>query len=259
MAKRAAPKRPRKTAKRKTAKTAGPVRRFLAWFFGWRFIKSGLRWGLRGLVVLAVLFLVLVALFAVVAPPTTPYILSEARRLGGVDRTWVAIEEVSPVLPKSIVAAEDANYCLHWGFDMAAIRAAIDDGAARGASTLSQQTVKNVFLWQGRSWPRKALEAMLTPMVEAIWSKERIIEVYMNVVEFDEGVFGVEAAAMAYFGKSAGRLTAREAALLAAVLPDPKGRSARQPSPFVERRARSIADGAATIAADGRAACFQPD
>jgi monofunctional biosynthetic peptidoglycan transglycosylase len=118
--------------------------------------------------------------------------------------------------------------------------------------------VKNVFLWQGRSWPRKALEALLTPVVEAVWSKERILEVYLNVAEFDEGVFGVEAAAMHYFGKGAGRLTAREAALLAAVLPNPKARSARNPSAFVERRARSIADGAATIAADGRADCFQP-
>lgn len=263
MAKRAAPKKPRKTAKttrrRKPSKTQGLLGRFLAWFVGWTFIKAGFFWAIRGVVVLAILAALLVAVFSVVAPPTTPYILSEARRLSGVQRTWVAIEDVSPALPKSIVAAEDANFCLHWGFDMAAIRAAIDDGAVRGASTLSQQTVKNVFLWQGRSWPRKALEAVLTPVVEAIWSKERIIEVYMNVAEFDEGVFGAEAAAMAYFGKGAGRLTDREAALLAAVLPDPKGRSARQPSDFVNRRARSIADGAATIAADGRAACFQPD
>ncbi|MEO1238908.1 MAG: monofunctional biosynthetic peptidoglycan transglycosylase [Pseudomonadota bacterium] len=260
MAKRAAAsKRSRKTAKTRKGKTSGPTGRFLAWFFGWRFIKQGLRWGVRGVISLAVLAVLLIAVFSVVAPPTTPYIMSEAQRLGGVERTWVAIEDVSPTLPKSIVAAEDANFCLHWGFDMAAIRAAIDDGAVRGASTLSQQTVKNVFLWQGRSWPRKALEALLTPVVEAIWSKERIVEVYMNVAEFDEGVFGVEAASIAYFGKGAGRLTDREAALLASVLPDPKGRSARQPSAFVERRARSIADGAATIAADGRAACFQPD
>ena len=233
-------------------------RRFLAWFVGWKYLRAGMRWALRGAVALAVLVLLLTALFSVVAPPTTPYILAERMRLGGVKRTWVAIEDVSPALPRSIVAAEDANFCLHWGFDMSAIRAAIEEGANRGASTLSQQTVKNVFLWQGRSWPRKAIEAMLTPVVEAMWSKERIVEVYLNVAEFDEGVFGAEAAAMHYFGKGAGRLTDREAALLAAVLPDPKDRSARQPSGFLERRARAIADGAATIAADGRAECFQP-
>lgn len=263
MAKRAAPKKSRKRATtssgRKRRASQGWLARFLAWFFGWRFIKAGFWWAVRGVIAVTAVALILIAVFSVIAPPTTPYILSEARRLGTVERSWVAIEDVSPALTKSIVAAEDANYCLHWGFDMAAIRAAIEDGATRGASTLSQQTVKNVFLWQGRSWPRKALEAVLTPVVEAIWSKERIIEVYMNVAEFDEGVFGVEAASMAYFGKGAGRLTDREAALLAAVLPDPKGRSARQPSAFVERRARAIADGAATIAADGRAACFQPD
>jgi monofunctional glycosyltransferase len=252
MAKRAARKRAR-------APRRGLIGRFLAWFFGWALLKRAARWALRAVAVAAFVAVGLVVLFSVVAPPTTPYVVAERFRLGSVERTWVPIEDIAPVVAASVVAAEDANFCLHWGFDMNAIRAAIDDGATRGASTLSQQTVKNVFLWQGRSWPRKALEAVLTPVLEAIWSKERIVEVYLNVAEFDEGVFGVEAAARHYFGKGAGRLTAREAALLAAVLPDPKGRSARQPSSFVERRARSIADGAATIARDGRAECFQPD
>ncbi|MDJ1008548.1 MAG: monofunctional biosynthetic peptidoglycan transglycosylase [Paracoccaceae bacterium] len=252
MAKRAA------KTKRSTRKKPGLARRFLAWFFGWELIKRAFRWALRGVGLAAVLAVALVALFAVVAPPTTPYILAERLRLGEVERDWVPLEDLAPVLARSVVAAEDANYCLHWGFDMSAIRAAIEDGATRGASTLSQQTVKNVFLWQGRSWPRKALEAILTPVVEAMWSKARIVEVYLNVAEFDEGVFGAGAAARHYFGKDPGQLSAREAALLAAVLPDPKGRSARQPSAFVSERARAIADGAATIAADGRAECFQP-
>jgi len=252
MAKRATKKRTRKAK-------GGPVRRFLAWFFGWELLKGAVRWALRAVLALAVLAVLLVALFSVVRPPATPYMLAERFRLGALEHSWVPIEDVAPAVARSIVAAEDANFCLHWGFDMGAIRAAIDDGAVRGASTLSQQTVKNVFLWQGRSWPRKALESVLTPVLEAIWSKERIVEVYMNVAEFDEGVFGVEAAAMHSFGKGAGRLTAREAALLAAVLPNPKERSARQPSGFVERRALAIADGAATIARDGRAECFQPE
>lgn len=207
--------------------------------------------------VLLGLIAILLAYPAVLRPPTTPYILSEGARLGSVDRTWVDMEEIAPVMARSVVAAEDANYCLHWGFDMGAIRDALEDGAARGASTLSQQVVKNVYLWHGRSWGRKALEALITPFVELIWSKRRIVEVYLNVAEFDEGVFGVEAAARHYFGVKAADLSPTQAARLAALLPDPKGRSASKPSDFVKRRATSIADGAATIKADGRAGCFE--
>ena len=206
--------------------------------------------------VAATLLGVWVTAYAVIDPPTTPYMMSESRRLGGVDHDWTPMEDIAPVMARSAVAAEDANYCLHWGFDVSAIRAAIEAGSTRGASTISQQVVKNAFLWQGRSWPRKALEAALTPAVEAIWSKRRILEVYLNVAEFDEGVFGVGAAARHYFGTTAAALTPRQAARLAAVLPDPKGRSARDPSAAVLRRAASVADGAATIRADGRAACF---
>ena len=198
-----------------------------------------------------------VGVYAVLPPPTTPYILSEAARLNGVQRRWVRIDDVAPVMVRSVVAAEDANFCLHWGFDMGQLRAAIAEGADRGASTLTQQTVKNVWLWQGRSWLRKALEGLMTPVVEAFWSKRRILEVYLNVAEFDTGVFGIEAAAQHHFGVSAADLSARQSALLAAVLPNPKGRQAVNPSTATERRARSIADGAATIAADGRARCFE--
>lgn len=189
-------------------------------------------------------------------PPTTPYIVSESRRLDGVDRAWVSIEEVSPFMPRSVVAAEDANFCTHWGFDVKAIRAALNEGRGRGASTISQQVVKNVYLWQGRSWTRKALEAMLTPLVEAVWSKRRILEVYLNVAEFDEGVFGVEAAARHYFGVGPEELSATQAARLAAILPDPKRRSASRPSTLVRKRTRAIISGAATIRADGRSSCF---
>ncbi|MEM7520328.1 MAG: monofunctional biosynthetic peptidoglycan transglycosylase, partial [Pseudomonadota bacterium] len=161
------------------------------------------------------------------------------------------------VMARAAVAAEDANFCLHWGFDVAAIRLAIDQGGARGASTITQQTVKNVYLWHGRAWSRKAMEAFLTPLVEALWSKRRIIEVYLNIAEFDEGVFGVEAAAQHYFGVSASDLTGTQAARLAAILPSPKTRSASRPSDAVVRKARRVLDGAATIGKDGRAACFE--
>jgi monofunctional biosynthetic peptidoglycan transglycosylase len=139
---------------------------------------------------------------------------------------------------------------------MAAIREAISEGGNRGASTLTQQVAKNVFLWQGRSWLRKAMEAVLTPPVELIWSKRRILEVYLNVAEFGEGVFGVQAAAQHYFNVDARDLTAVQAARLAAVLPNPKERDPANPTSFLRKRAREIIAGAETIAADGRSACF---
>ncbi|MEL6169811.1 MAG: monofunctional biosynthetic peptidoglycan transglycosylase [Pseudomonadota bacterium] len=217
---------------------------------GWRWTKLTV----LGLVVIAV---VLIALGSVVNPPTTPYALSEGIRLGGIERTWVPMERIAPVMARSVVAAEDANYCLHWGFDMQAIREALDEGATRGASTITQQVAKNVYLWHGRSWARKALEALFTPVIETFWSKRRILEVYLNVAEFDEGVFGVEAAARHYFDVDAKALTSVQAARLAAILPAPKLRSASDPTSFVRRRAAGILDGASTIRADGRADCFE--
>lgn len=215
------------------------------------------RWVLRLVLGVVAGFVALILLYSVVNPPITHTIWTEQRRLGEVDRMWVPLEEMAPVLARSVVAAEDAQFCRHWGFDARAIQAAIEAGGTRGGSTISQQVVKNVFLWQGRSWPRKVLETLLTPLVEITWSKRRILEVYLNVAEMDEGVFGAEAAARRYFGVGPEALTARQAALIAAVLPNPKERSARQPSSFVQRRARQIADGAATIRADGRADCFE--
>jgi monofunctional biosynthetic peptidoglycan transglycosylase len=218
--------------------------------------RSPLRLLRRALLAFAGAIVLSVGIYAILPPPTTPYILSEGMRLGDVRRDWVSADTIAPEALQAVVAAEDANFCLHWGFDMEQLRAAIQEGADRGASTLTQQTVKNVWLWQGRSWPRKALEALMTPVVEAIWSKRRIVEVYINVAEFDEGVFGIEAAAQHHFGVRAADLTLRQASLLAAVLPNPKQRQAVNPSRFVDRRARAIADGAATIRADGRAQCF---
>lgn len=215
------------------------------------------RWTGRGFLLVIGLGLIWIAIYAVIQPPTTPYIRAESRRLGGVERTWVPYERIAPVMARAVVAAEDANYCLHWGVDMRALRNAIEDGGQRGASTISQQTAKNAFLWQGRSYLRKALEAAMTPVVELIWTKRRILEVYLNVAEFDEGVFGVEAASRHYFGVAAADLSAMQAARLAAVLPSPKTRSASKPSAFIRRRATAIADGAETILQDGRAACFQ--
>jgi monofunctional glycosyltransferase len=232
----------RKPRARRTPRRQG-IRRVWAWV--WR--------GAAGLLALGLMCIVLLAF---INPFSTPYMWGEGRRLGGVAQDWVAMDDIAPAMARSAVAAEDANFCLHWGLDLAAIRATLDAGGAGGASTISQQTVKNVFLWHGRSWLRKALEAGITPVVELVWTKRRILEVYLNIAEFDEGVFGVQAAAQHYFGVDAADLSDLQAARLAAVLPDPKGRSASDPGPVVRRRTGQIMDGAATIAADGRDDCF---
>lgn len=216
-----------------------------------------MRYLLRGTLAVSVIIAAVMLLGRYVAPWTTPYMYLESQRLGDVTYDWVALEDMAPVMARSVVAAEDANFCTHWGFDMVAIREAIEDGGTRGASTLSQQTVKNLYLWHGRNYLRKALEALMTPALEAMWPKKRIIEVYLNIAEFDTGVFGVKAAAQHYYGVDPKDLSAVQAARLAAILPDPKGRSASKPSNFVQRRARSIADGAETIRRDGRAGCFE--
>ena len=215
------------------------------------------RWLVRLIILGLAAVLIVISAHTVFNPSRTFYMNSEARRLGQIDYIWVPISDVAPVMARSVVAAEDANFCLHWGFDFEAIRAALEEGSGRGASTISQQVVKNVYLWQGRNWARKAAEAVITPIVEAIWSKQRIIEVYLNVAEFDEGVFGVDAAAQHYFGVIPGKLSPLQAARLAAVLPNPKGRSASKPTKSLARRARSIQDGAETIRRDGRSACFE--
>lgn len=187
-------------------------------------LRRGLR---RGALAALALAGALIVAPSVVNPPITYTIWSEARRLGGVERHWVPIADIAPEMRRATVAAEDANFCLHWGFDIPAIRGALAEGARYGASTISQQTVKNVYLWQGRSWTRKALEAVITPLVELTWSKRRILEVYLNVAEFGEGVFGIDAAARHYFGVPPAALSATQAAALAAVLPDPKARTPR--------------------------------
>ncbi len=215
------------------------------------------RWALRAVMALAALVGFFILLYTVVNPPTTHTMWTEGSRLGKIDQQWVSLEDISPVMARSVVAAEDARFCQHWGIDVQAVRAVLDEGSQRGGSTISQQVVKNVFLWQDRSWLRKALETLITPAVEAVWSKRRILEVYLNVAEMGEGIFGVEAAARRYFNVAPDQLSARQAALLAALLPAPKSRSAVKPSAEVKRRATQIADGAATIRADGRAACFE--
>jgi len=154
---------------------------------------------------------------------------------------WVGMDEISPWMGLAAIAAEDQKFPEHWGFDVSAIERALahnerQENRVRGASTLSQQTAKNLFLWDGRSWLRKGLEAGLTVGIETVWSKKRILTVYLNIAEFGEGTFGVEAASRRYFHKPASKLTASEAALLAAVLPNPIRFRADAPSGYVRSR-----------------------
>ncbi|TPE52620.1 monofunctional biosynthetic peptidoglycan transglycosylase [Amaricoccus solimangrovi] len=213
---------------------------------------------LRRLLVLAALAAVLlVLLFRFVDPPTNFYMMSERLRLGAVERRWVPLAEMSAWLPLSAAAAEDANFCAHSGFDLDGIRDALADGGRlRGASTISQQVAKNVFLWPSRSWLRKGFEAGFTVLIELTWPKRRIMEVYLNIAEFGEGIFGVEAASRHYFDTGAARMTPRASARLMAVLPDPKNRSPVSGTGYIRSRGRAIEHGAQTLRVDGRAACF---
>lgn len=172
----------------------------------------------------------------------------DALRAGGTavapDYRWRDLGQVSPALPVALVAAEDQKFPTHAGFDLDAIDRALAERAAggrlRGASTISQQVAKNLFLWEGRSFVRKGIEAWYTVLIEAIWPKRRILEVYVNVAEFGDGIYGAEAAAQRFFGKPASALDADEAALLAAVLPNPKRFDVAAPSGHVRERQRWI-------------------
>lgn len=159
-------------------------------------------------------------------------------------RSWRPWKELPDNLKIAVIAAEDQKFAVHHGFDFTAIQQALAHnergGSLRGASTLSQQVAKNLFLWSGRSWPRKALEAWFTVLIEVFWSKQRILEVYLNSVEWGDGVFGAEAAARHHFGIGAPYLSRQQASLLAAVLPNPRAWSPSRPGPHVSRRANWI-------------------
>jgi monofunctional biosynthetic peptidoglycan transglycosylase len=208
-----------------------------------RLLRAGV-----GLAVVASLATALpIALLRVVPPLATSFMLRARWPLGpceSIDYDWVGRREIAPAVFPAVVAAEDQRFPDHAGFDLDSIEDALvdrGDGRARGASTISQQVAKNLFLWPGRSWLRKGVEAWITVWIEALWPKPRILEVYVNVAQFGRCTFGVGAAARRFFGKAPGRLTIEEAALLAAVLPNPVERRVDAPSPRVRARAASIA------------------
>lgn len=183
-----------------------------------------------------------------IAPPTTAFMLRDTleRRqngAGAIAYRWAPWERISPWLRVAVVAAEDQKFPTHSGFDLVEIARAVEEQRARprGASTITQQVAKNLFLWPGRSLFRKAAEAWLTVLIELLWPKRRILEVYLNVAEFGRGIYGVRAASERHFGVSPASLSLEQACLLAAVLPSPRRMSAAQPSEYVQSRAREIA------------------
>lgn len=187
-------------------------------------------------------------------PPPTSAVMVERRISGffGSERHrplryhWIGWKSISPEMRLAVVAAEDQKFPRHWGFDFGSIVDAVEHksmhGRLRGASTITQQVARNLFLWQGRSYIRKILEAYFTVLLEWVWPKQRILEVYLNIAEFGDGIFGVYDAAHVFFGKSPSAMDRQEAALLAAVLPNPKQLHARNPSPYVRERAAWIED-----------------
>jgi monofunctional biosynthetic peptidoglycan transglycosylase len=231
------------------APTEAPGRLRRAW-------RQSLRRAVRVLALAFALSVACAALYAIVPPPLTPLMVLRLFEGEGIHKDWVAYDDISPNLVRAVIAAEDSGYCAHWGFDFAAIRKALehneDSRRLRGGSTISNQTAKNVFLWPGDTlltrYARKAIEPYFTLLIETMWGKRRILEVYLNVVEWGHGIYGAEAAALHHFNKPASKLTRREAALLAAVLPNPRRFEAGKPSGYVNRRANTIQGRMADVA-----------
>jgi monofunctional biosynthetic peptidoglycan transglycosylase len=227
----------------------------------WRLLRPALRWLtvwllpralLYGVPIAALLTVLLVLPFRWMNPPLSAFMLqtlvADLREDGHTEarvrHRWVDLDAISPHIRLAVIASEDQRFPEHHGFDTTALRNAVDDAlrgeGLRGASTISQQTAKNLYLWHGRSMLRKGLEAWFTVYMELFWPKERILEIYLNIAEWEEGLYGIEAASHRYFAKPAARLTAREAALLAAVLPNPNRFRADAPSRYVLGRQQWI-------------------
>jgi monofunctional glycosyltransferase len=202
------------------------------------------------------LSLLLVLLFRFVPVPVTATMLMDAN---GITKDWTSLNNIDRNMVRAVIAAEDGKFCLHDGFDREAIERAIESnargGRIRGGSTISQQTAKNVFLWQGGGYVRKGFEAWFTVLIEQIWGKRRIMEVYLNVAETGIGTYGVEAGARRYFGSSAASLTPLQAARMAAALPLPKERPVKNPRGWLARHGNTISARIGSVARDGLDSC----
>ncbi len=215
------------------------------------------------LVIVAVFFpLASVVVYRFAPPPITILMIERLIQGQGMDYRWRALGDMSPALPAAALASEDARFCEHHGFDFNAMEKAMRHnerrpGRVRGGSTISQQTAKNVFLWPGRDYVRKAIEAWYTVLIEAIWGKPRIMEMYLNVVEFGPGIYGAEAASQHFFHKPASRLSAVEAARLIAVLPRPLKWDVDDPGRYVARRSGHIDRAMGVVRNGGLADCVE--
>ena len=222
----------------------------------WGVVKAVI---VAGIMVFFIGPVIMVAVYRFVPPPVTFLMIQRMVEGHGFERKWVPIERISPALVRAVIAAEDARFCEHHGFDVEAIEKAMKANARgkklRGGSTISQQTAKNVFLWPGRDWVRKGLEAWFTVLIEIGWGKERIMEVYLNSIEWGPGVYGAEAAARKNFGVPAAKLTSAQAARLAAIVPKPLSWKAAKPGPYMKRRAGSINRNARVVRSEGLTAC----
>ena len=196
------------------------------------FLRAISRWLLRAVLLLLVVFAALVVLWAY-APPVSTLMLARWVTWRPVERVWTPLERIAPALPLAVLASEDGRFCRHWGVDWGALRAVVvtagEDGPARGASTIPMQSAKNLFLWPSRSALRKGLEIPAALVIDRAWGKRRVMEAYLNIAEWGEGIFGAEAAAQRYFRKSAAQLSPKEAALLASALPNPLRRDPAHP------------------------------
>ena len=203
-----------------------------------------LRFVLKAILGLVVLSALWVLLYRFIDPPFTIPMIRDALAGQHIERTGVTLDRISPAMPRAVIGAEDSTFCSHNGFDFSAMAVAAARNATsdrvRGGSTISQQTAKNAFLWPGRSYLRKGLEAYFTVLIEALWGKRRIMEVYLNIAELGPGIYGVEAAAQNYFGVSAARLSPSQASRIAAILPQPIKRDAAALHGAVKRHARAI-------------------
>lgn len=205
--------------------------------------KTVLRWSAYGLAGWFAIVALLIVAYRFINPPFSNLMLYHYLTGRPVAHQWVALNDVSPAVIRAVVTAEDAQFCRHWGIDFAAIKYAIENAngrTPRGASTISMQTAKNMFLWQSKSYVRKALEVPVTLMMEFIWPKTRMLEIYLNIAEWGPGVFGIGAAARHHFKTTPKNLGQTAAAQLAAALPNPKVRRAGRPGPKTRRKARVI-------------------
>jgi monofunctional biosynthetic peptidoglycan transglycosylase len=203
-----------------------------------------------------------VVLYRFVPPPITVLMIERLFEGRGMDYRWRPIERISPALQQAVIASEDQRFCQHDGFDFSAMEKAMKanerrPNKLRGGSTISQQTAKNVFLWPGRSYVRKGIEAWYTVLIERLWGKRRIMQAYLNVVEFGPGIYGAQAAAERFFHEDASRITPAQAARLAAVLPKPLSWKAAAPGPYITRRSRRIGGFMGFVREDGLTACLR--